>query len=65
VAIETHVHLFSEHVQAALASGWSLAEMHEQLIDERWISLKPAWASLRDVPVSFAAVWRLAARVLP
>ena len=58
VAIETHVHLFSEHVQAALASGWSLAEMHEQLIDERWIALKPSWAPLRDVPVSFAAVWR-------
>jgi len=58
VAIETHVHLFSDHVQAALASGWSLAEMHEQLIDERWIALKPSWAPLRDVPVSFAAVWR-------
>jgi hypothetical protein len=58
VAIETHVHLFSEHVQAALASGWSLAEMHEQLVDERWIALKPSWAPLRDVPISFAAVWR-------
>lgn len=58
VAIETHVHLFSEHVEAALASGWSLAEMHEQLIDDRWIALKPSWASLKDVPVSFAAVWR-------
>ena len=58
VAIETHVHLFSDHVRAALASGWSLAEMHEQLIDERWIALKLSWAPLRDVPVSFAAVWR-------
>ena len=65
VAIETHIHLFSEHVQAASAFGWSLAEMHEQLIDERWIALKPAWASLRDVPVSFAAVWRLAAGMPP
>ena len=61
VAIETHVHLFSEHVQAALASGWSLAEMHEQLIDERWIALKPSWAPLRDVPISFSIVWRRAA----
>ena len=58
VAIETHVHLFSEHVQAAVGSGWSLAEMHEQLIDDRWIEQKPSWASLRDVPVSFGAVWR-------
>jgi SAM-dependent methyltransferase len=58
VAIETHIHLLSEHVQAALAAGWSLAEMHEQVIDERWIARKPKWASLKDVPVSFAAVWR-------
>jgi SAM-dependent methyltransferase len=61
VAIETHVHLFSEHVQAARASGWSLEEMHEQLVDERWVELKPAWAPLRDVPISFAAVWRRSA----
>lgn len=58
VAIETHVHLFSEHVQAARVCGWTLEEMHEQLIDERWVELKPSWAPLRDVPISFAAVWR-------
>jgi hypothetical protein len=58
VAIETHIHPLSEHVQDALDSGWSLAEMHEQVIDEAWIALKPAWAPLRDVPISFAAVWR-------
>jgi hypothetical protein len=32
--------------------------MHEQVIDEAWIALKPSWDSLRDVPISFAAVWR-------
>jgi len=58
VAIETHIHLFSAHVEAALAAGWTLAEMHEQVIDQRWIERKPKWASLKDVPVSFAAVWR-------
>ncbi len=58
VAIETHIHLFSEHVQAALSSGWVLEEMHEELIDQRWIEQKPKWAPLKDVPVSFAAVWR-------
>jgi SAM-dependent methyltransferase len=58
LAIETHVHLFSEHVQAAMSAGWSLAEMHEQVIDDRWTAVKPEWASLKDVPVSFAAVWR-------
>ncbi len=60
VAIETYVHLFSEHVQAALAAGWSLAEMHEQVIDKRWIEKKPTWAAHQDVPVSFLAVWRRA-----
>ncbi len=58
VAIETHVHLLSEHVHSAMSAGWSLAEMHEQVIDERWIAKKPKWAPLRDVPVSFAMVWR-------
>jgi len=60
LAIETHLHLFSEHVLAALSAGWTLTEMHEQVIDDRWIARKPQWASLRDVPVSFAAVWRRA-----
>lgn len=58
VAIETYIHLFSEHVQAALGAGWSLAEMYEQVIDERWIQKKPKWAIHRDVPISFLAVWR-------
>ena len=58
IAIETHVHLFSEHVKAAMAAGWQLAELREQVIDERWIQTKPSWAEYRDVPVSFASVWR-------
>ena len=58
LAIETHVHLFSEHVEAAIGAGWRLVEMHEQVIDDRWISGKPKWKALRDVPVSFAVVWR-------
>jgi SAM-dependent methyltransferase len=59
VAIETHVHLFSAHVKAAGAAGWRLAEMHEQVIDDRWIAVKPKWAPLRDVPISFVAAWRV------
>jgi SAM-dependent methyltransferase len=58
LAIETHVHLFSEHVQAAMEAGWSLAELHEQVIDDRWLALKPKWAPMKDFPVSFAFVWR-------
>jgi SAM-dependent methyltransferase len=58
VAIETHIHLLSDHAQAALAVGWQLAELREQVIDDRWIETKPSWSDYRDVPISFAWVWR-------
>ena len=58
LAIETHVHLLSEHAQAALAAGWQLAELREQVIDERWVETKPSWAAYRGVPISLAWVWR-------
>jgi SAM-dependent methyltransferase len=58
VAIETHVHLLSDHAKAALSAGWQLAELREQVIDDRWVATKPAWAAYRDVPISFAWVWR-------
>src|SRR5438093_1239506 len=58
VAIETHVHLLSDHARAALAAGWQMAELHEQVIDDRWVEMKPSWAAYRDVPISFTWVWR-------
>jgi SAM-dependent methyltransferase len=58
VAIETHVHLLSDHVAAAMAAGWKLAELHEQVIDQTWVANKPKWAPYRDVPISFAFVWK-------
>ena len=58
VAIETHVHLFSDHTKAAFAAGWQLAEFQEQVIDDRWVKVKPTWAAYRDIPISFACVWR-------
>jgi SAM-dependent methyltransferase len=58
VAIETYVHLFSDHVAAARAVGLSLIEMRERLVDDRWIALKPRWEQYRNHPVSFAMVWR-------
>ncbi|HET7501869.1 MAG TPA: class I SAM-dependent methyltransferase [Kofleriaceae bacterium] len=60
LAIETHVHLLSDHVAAALGAGWQLAEMREQVIDDRWVATKASWAAYRDVPISFACVWRRA-----
>ncbi|MCC7370595.1 MAG: class I SAM-dependent methyltransferase [Chloroflexi bacterium] len=58
IAIDTHLHLISEHVQAALGAGWTLAEMHERLIDDAWVALKPRWERYRGHPISFAFVWR-------
>jgi SAM-dependent methyltransferase len=57
VAIESHVHLFSDHVRAAHAAGFRLAELVEGLIDDDWVALKAKWERYRDQPVSFAFVW--------
>ena len=57
VAIETYVHLMSDHVAAARAVGLSLVEMRERLVDDRWIELKPRWEPYRHHPVSFIVVW--------
>ncbi len=55
--LSTYVHPISEHVAAARAAGWRLVEMHERLIDDRWIALKPKWARLRHHPISLAFIW--------
>jgi ubiquinone/menaquinone biosynthesis C-methylase UbiE len=58
VAIETHVHLVSEHVSAGLAAGWSLVEMREQVIDDSFVALKPRWDEFRGHPITSALAWR-------
>lgn len=58
VTIESHVHLFSDHVRAAHRAGWSLAEMEEGVVDDAWVAKKPKWERYRFHPVSFAMVWR-------
>lgn len=57
VAIETHVHLLSEHVAAGTGAGLSVAELHERIVDDEWVALKPKWERFRDHPISFAFVW--------
>lgn len=57
IAIESHVHLMSEHVGAAHGAGFRLAEMVEGVVDDAWIARKPRWAGYRHHPVSFALVW--------
>jgi SAM-dependent methyltransferase len=62
VAIESHIHLFSDHTRAAHGAGWILTELDEALIGDDWIARKPGWARWRDHPVSFLMVWRKRAR---
>ena len=57
VAIETHVHMLSEHVAAGTGAGLTLAELHERVVDDEWVALKPKWERFRDHPISFAFVW--------
>ena len=57
VAIETYVHLVSEHVTAGLEAGWVLAEMKERVIDDAWVALKPKWEPFRHHPISVAFAW--------
>jgi SAM-dependent methyltransferase len=57
VAIESYVHLFSDHVAAAHEAGWRLWEMQESLVDDAWLAAKPKWAEYRNRPVSFGFVW--------
>jgi SAM-dependent methyltransferase len=63
IAIDTHVHLLSDHVTAALDAGWTLIEMKEQVIDDAWIALKPKWERLRNHPIAFAFAWQKPAEV--
>ena len=58
VAIESYVHLLSDHAKAAHRAGWTLAEMDEGVVEDAWIAKKPKWERYRFHPVSFAMVWR-------
>lgn len=59
VAIETHLHLPSEHVAAALAAGLVPGEMLEVLVDDEFVRLKPGWAAHRGIPFSYAWAFSL------
>lgn len=58
VAIENHVHLISDYFNAAREAHWSLIEMRERLVDEKWIARAPGMGKYINEPVSFVMVWR-------
>ena len=60
VAVESYVHLTSDHITAGHAAGFRLLEMTEGLIDADWTEVKPKWAEKYwHHPVTFAMVWGL------
>lgn len=58
VAIESYVHLFSDHLKAATANGWTLHELRESRIDAEWLEAKPGWGEFVHHPISYLAAWR-------
>jgi len=58
VAIETYVHLFSDHFRAANGAGLTVIEMDENVIDDQWIAKKPHWEKHRGRLISFVFVWQ-------
>src|SRR6202789_473838 len=51
VAIETHVHLLSEHVAAGLGAGLRLDALHERVVDDEFLARKPKWERVRGHPI--------------
>jgi SAM-dependent methyltransferase len=58
LAIESYVHLFSDHVKAALKSNFVLVEMDEGIVDDEWLQKKPKWEKYKNWPVSYSLVWQ-------
>jgi SAM-dependent methyltransferase len=59
IAIETTIHLPSEHHQAATGAGFTAAEFHEAQVDDGFIERKPTWERYRGWPFSYAWTWIL------
>lgn len=58
LAIESYVHLFSDHMKAAFNSNFVLLEMEEGIVDNDWLQKKPKWEKYKDWPVSYSLVWK-------
>lgn len=58
IAIQSYVHLISDHIKAALKSGFTLIFMDEGVVDSDWLMKKPKWEKYKHRPVSFLFVWK-------
>lgn len=58
IAIESFVHLISDHVKAAINANLTLIEMDEGIVDAEWLDKKPKWIKYKNRPISFVMVWK-------
>jgi len=58
LAIESYVHLFSDHIKAAFKSNFVLLQMEEGIVDDDWLKKKPKWEKYKNWPVSYLFVWQ-------
>lgn len=57
LAIRQYVHLTSDHINAGLRAGFSLAQMEEAVVDEVWFEARPRWKKYEGWPITFGLVW--------
>ncbi|MGE4132146.1 MAG: class I SAM-dependent methyltransferase [Bdellovibrionales bacterium] len=58
ISIKNYIHMFSDHFAAATRAGWRLRELHERVVDEKWVAQKPSWQKHVGKPISFLLAWQ-------
>ncbi len=58
IAIESYVHLFSDHFKAGKTAGLTLLEVEEGIVDADWLVKKPKWRQYENHPVSYMFIWK-------
>ncbi len=57
LAIRNEVHLLSDHVRTATATGWRLDRFDELAVPRAWLRSNPGWRRHLGRPVSFMMVY--------
>lgn len=58
IAITNHVHLISDFMKTGFATGLTLMEFDENVVDEEWVERAQGMKKHFGHPISFVVVWR-------
>jgi SAM-dependent methyltransferase len=58
LAIETYVHMLSEHFAAAAEAGWAFVAFDEHVVGEAICDQRPSYRKHLGKPTSFVLLWR-------